>query len=103
MEPRGTALHAELGSVGVDGGASEVGHDDGVGADQRGQRLLRIEVEETLVLVGVVVKLNGCAAKPITTRMNRNGKENVLMLCRVCACTSWRTNAENMEMYCSTS
>ena len=103
VEPRGAALHAELGSVGVDGGASEVGHDDRVGADQRGERLLRIEVEEALVLVGVVVKLNRRAAKTITTRVDRNRNENVLMLCRVCACTSWRTNAENMEMYCSTS
>ena len=65
--------------------------------------MLRIEVEEALVLVRVVVKLNRRAAKPITTRVDRNGKENALMLCRVWACTSWRTKAENMEMYCSTS
>ena len=88
VEPRGSVLHAELGSVGIDGRASEIGNDDGVGADERRKRLLRIEVEKTLVLVGVVAKLNRCAAKTITTRVDRKGEGNVLMLCRVCACTS---------------
>ena len=70
VEPRGAVLDAELRRVGVDVGASEVGNEDGVGADEGGERLLRVQIEETLVLVRVVPKLNGRAAQPIATRVD---------------------------------